>query len=559
MKIKTDPKGIWNEYQDAASYNERISLYDTVKQNENFFVGRQWEGVDAPDLDKPVFNILKRVCNMFISQLVSDDITASVEPFSSANINFDTDRAMRIIGKEISRAIEYSGAKSKNRDMLRNACVDGDGCFYMYFDNNAETGQTAKGLINIEVVDNTNILFGNPYSCEVQRQPYILILQRRTVDSVREEAKANGIPEDDVSSIVADSDQNLANEDMDSKLVSVIIKLWKENGTINCVKTTQNVLVKKPWDTGLKLYPVSYMSWEKVKNSYHGQAAVTGLIPNQIFINKCYAMGMDYVKKLAFPKLIYDKNRLPNGWDNRIGRAIQVEGNVNEAVASAFKMPDMSAQVMDLVEKTMTYTKEYMGASDATLGNIRPDNAAAIVAVQKSTNAPLELQRMAFYQFVEDYIRIFLDIMRVNYGLRDVGVVESDTSPVDMLTGLPPAAPQPEMFDFGMLEDFTLNLKVDVGASAYWSEIMQVQTADNLFEKGIITDPVVYLDSIPDAYIKNKQKIIDDIKAKMQPAAPQSMPPQTPMPADVSLTDPMALAGAPQLPTEQLITGTPTV
>ena len=39
---------------------------------------------------------------------------------------------------------------------------------------------------------------------------------------------------------------------------------------------------------------------------------------------------------------------------------------------------------------------------------------------------------------------------------------------------------------------------------------------DNLFEKGIITDPVTYLEAIPDKYIPNKQKIIDDIKAQQE-------------------------------------------
>lgn len=504
MKIKTEPKQVWEEYQKAVNYNNSIRLYETVKQNENFFVGKQWEGVDAPDLDKPVFNILKRVCNMFISQVVSDDITASVEPFID---NGSSEKEMRILAKEIDRVMEYSKAKSKNRDMLRNACIDGDGCFYMYFDTEAKTGQTAQGLIDIEVIDNTNILFGNPYQREVQGQPYLLLIQRRTVDSVRQEAKTNGVSESELSQIVADHGPG-TEEDYDSELVSVVIKLWKEKGSVHCIKTTQNMVVKREWDTRYTLYPVAYMSWEKVKNSYHGQGAVTGLIPNQIFINKCYAMGMDYVKKLAFPKIIYDKNRLPKGYDNRIGRAIEVEGNVNEAVATSFKMPDMSAQVMELVEKTMTYTKEYMGASDASLGNIKPDNAAAIVAVQKSTNAPLELQKMAFYQFVEDYIRIFLDMMRADYGLREVDGAENGDNLYE-----------PTLFDFGELQNYTLNLNVNVGASAYWSEIMQVQTADNLFSKGIITDPVLYLECIPDSYVKNKQKIIDSLKAQIQTQA----------------------------------------
>ena len=31
------------------------------------------------------------------------------------------------------------------------------------------------------------------------------------------------------------------------------------------------------------------MSWESVKNSYHGVSPITGKIENQIFINKIYA------------------------------------------------------------------------------------------------------------------------------------------------------------------------------------------------------------------------------------------------------------------------------
>ena len=73
------PSGIWQEYQKALQFNESIDLVEKVKNNENFFLGRQWEGVNAPDLDKPVFNILKRVVNYFIAMLVSDDIGCLTE------------------------------------------------------------------------------------------------------------------------------------------------------------------------------------------------------------------------------------------------------------------------------------------------------------------------------------------------------------------------------------------------------------------------------------------------------------------------------------------------
>ena len=497
MMMTQSPEAIFSQYKKGVAYKQSIDLYDTVKKNQNFYVGNQWEGVNAPELDKPVFNILKRVCNMFIASIVSDDIGASVRPFRT---DAQSQLAAKLLEKEIARAMEHAKVKTKNRDAMKNACVDGDCCFYVYFDEQAKTGQLAQGRLAVDLIDNTNVLFSNTATTEVQKQDYILIVQRRHVDDVRREAAANGIAQAQIDAIVPDADENALTAHEEEQNVTVLVKLWRENGTIHCAKSTQTAFVKYPFDTKLTLYPVAYMSWEKVKNRCHGQAAVTELVPNQIFINKCYAMGMDYVKKMAFPKLIYDGNKFPNGFSNRIGEAIKVSGNVNDAITNAFKMPEMSYQVMELVEKTMAYTKEYMGASDASLGTMRPDNATAIIALQKATTAPLELNKLAFYQFVEDYIRIFIDIITTCYGLREVSYTAPDGAQVQT------------SFDFALLKDLMFDLEVNIGASAYWSEITQVQTADNLFNKGVIADPEVYLESIPETYVKNKQSILNAIR-----------------------------------------------
>lgn len=78
---KYSPERIWQEYERGVNYNTELGLYDTVRQNENFFIGKQWEGVLAPDLDKPTFNILKRVVSYFISTIASDDVSAQVSAF----------------------------------------------------------------------------------------------------------------------------------------------------------------------------------------------------------------------------------------------------------------------------------------------------------------------------------------------------------------------------------------------------------------------------------------------------------------------------------------------
>ncbi len=495
-------KQIYEQYKKGVSYNEGIDLYETVNKNENFFIGRQWEGVTAPDLDKPVFNILKRVTNLFISMIVSDDITASLKPYGE---NEESEKICRIAEKEVQRSFEYANLKQKNREVLKNACIDGDGCLYFYFDEAAKTGQVSEGFINANVVDNTNIIFANTASADVQKQPYVIIIARKPLSEVKRLAGRYGMTEAEIENIKCESaEENFFGSDTADEAVSVFYRFHKENGRVFASVSTKEQFLKEPFDTGLTLYPVAYFNWERVKNSYHGQAPVTELIPNQIFINKCYAMGMDYVKKLAFPKLIYDINRLPNGFSNKIGEAICVEGGINDAVASAFKMPEMSNQIMELVEKTMQYTKEYMGASDATLGNLRPDNASAIISVQKATNAPLELVKLSFYKAVEDCVRIILDMAAAYYGVRYVDYAK------DGAGGLK------EAFDFEKIREIEYNLEVNIGASTYWSEIMQVQTADNLFTKGIITDPLVYLNSIPDGYIRNKQKIIRSIEERRE-------------------------------------------
>ena len=56
--IATEPAELFREYRKGIEHKERIGLYETVRQNENFYLGKQWEGVNAPDLDKPVFNVL---------------------------------------------------------------------------------------------------------------------------------------------------------------------------------------------------------------------------------------------------------------------------------------------------------------------------------------------------------------------------------------------------------------------------------------------------------------------------------------------------------------------
>lgn len=499
MKIETRPADIYAQYRAGVGYNNSIGLYDTVRQNERFYVGRQWEGLNAPDLDKPVLNFLKRVCSHIVAMLVSDDIAVRLSPFRRTA---ETERQAAVFAREIERVIERTKAKSLTRDMLRNCVVDGDGCFYWYFDHAAKGPQSVKGELALELIDNTDVLFGNPHEREAQKQPYIILVKREPLAAVRERAKAFG---QNAAAIRPDDDSAHAARQSAGGLVTVLIKMFRQGGKVLFTETTKDAVVRPVTGTRYTLYPISYMNWERVKGSYHGQAAVTGLIPNQIAVNKLWAMAIHHQHTMAFPKIFYDRLKIRK-WSNRVGEAIGVAGNPGDAVATSFRAGDMSAQLVDIVGRTIDYTKEFMGASDAALGNVRPDNASAIIALQKATAAPLELQRLALYQFVEDYVRVIADLIAAHYGTREVIGTDGEGRYVD------------EVFDFSSVDFEAMTLGVDVGASAYWSELTQLGTLDNLFARGVIDDALLYLEGVPDSYIKNKTRIMRKLRERRERA-----------------------------------------
>lgn len=497
MKIKKDAPDIWKEFTAGQQYKDAIGLYDTYAQNEDFYVGNQWRGVDADDMDKPVVNFLRRVVSMHIAKVGSQDWGVRFKAFVDDERN---DAISRMLSDQVDQVIERLNLKSVARTAQRNECVDGDTAVYFDFDADAESGMNVPGAVTCELLENINVYFGNRYSRDVQSQPYIILHKRMFMDDVKDEARENGVSDTDVESITPDSDEHQMEQDSPSDLVSVLIKLWKENGTVHAVKCVKDLIIRKEWDTGYKLYPIAWSSWETLKSSYHGQAMLTGLIPNQISMNKAWAGVIWQILKTGFSQPVIDKTRIPD-WDGTPGQVIEARGpvnNVRDAVMYLEAAP-VPVSVITAMDNLMSTTRDCMGASDATMGDVNPDNASAIIALQQADEQPLELRKQAFHDFVEDMCRIIADIIRARYGKRQVMMTVPDGQ--EQKTQL-------QEFDFSTLDELQMTMRVDVGASSLYSEQLQVQTASNLFTTGIIDDPAklaIYLRIMPEKYIPSRQ------------------------------------------------------
>ena len=300
--------------------------------------------------------------------------------------------------------------------------------------------------------------------------------------------------------------------------------------SVHVTKATQTAVIFEDVDTGLSLYPIAWANWEKQKNQYHGRALVTGLVPNQIFINSMFATAMRHMQLVAFQKTIFNADLIDN-WTNEVGQAIAVHGlqpgqSITQ-VAQNLPVAEMSSQIFTLIDKAMAYTKECLGATDAQMGNVKPDNTSALMVLQTNAEVPLENIRAGLYEWVEDISSILLDMMGTYYGKRPVVVDKTFNELITGPGGTPVIDPTTgtmktqsmvrkvvQEFDFSVLKHLFLNLRIDVGATTYFSEIAMTQTLDNLRRDGTL-DVIQYLERIPDKLIPKKQELLDELRGRI--------------------------------------------
>lgn len=517
MRSELSPQKVAKEYEAGLSFNQGIDLYDCVQTNENFFIGKQWEGVKSNGLPTPVFNFLKRVVLFSVANVSTDNLKLHAKrmPSSGQMPAYMAELLADILNDQFASIFEFNKMGSCIREFCRNAAVDADGCAYTYWDPDVDTGQPSKGAIRTEVLLNTQVMFGNPNSRDVQSQPYILIERRMLVKDARKRAKTNG---KDTELITADDkeggDPHL--DQLGGDKVTVLLRLWRDDksGTIHGYECTKNAEIRKEWDLGIKQYPITWMNWDYVQDCYHGQAMITGLIPNQIFVNKLFAMSMISLMTLAYPKVVFDKTKVSK-WSNRVGAAIAVNGNV-DSVAKIMDPASISPQISQFIDIAISYTQKFLGASDVALGDTRPDNTSAIIALQRAAATPMELTKQNLLQSIEDLGRIYMEFMAEYYGTRYVEV----TGPNGQGKVIVP-------FDFSVLKEIPFTVELDVGASSYWSEIASMQTLDNLLMQGKIST-VEYLKRIPAGQITDRETLIAVLEEqeRMQMAAAGIVPPQ---------------------------------
>ena len=506
---------IWTLFEKGRNYHRQTGIYTDTDRNYRFYNGNQWEGAKLGDVEPVQKNFIKPIVKYKVS-VIHDNLYAIVyssQNYENQEFQKQSGRYCDMLNRYASRVWEKDKMDFKGRRVTKDAAINDEGIMYVNFD-------PEKMYPINEIIKKNDVYWGNENDDEVQTQPYFLIRKRMPVVNAVELAESLGM-KSGFEFIIGDNDTfeesgEAAKLELDD-MVTVVYKMYKQNGTVHYSVATRWVTIVEDQDTGLSLYPIAHFNWEEKEGSARGEGEVRYLIPNQIEVNRTEVRRVLTVKYQAYPQKVADKSKIANPQAlNTVGGVIWTNGAPVEDVhriVGTIPPAQMSPDVKQLQEDLIQVTRDLAGAGDTATGQVNPESASgrAILAVQQASQAPMTEQKETYKNFLEDLARIWLEYLIV-YSENGVNMEEVETDPatgeeVVQVVNVPQS----------VLEQLQATVKIDVTPKGVYDKFAQEQTIENLLLNGLfnaerVSELSAYAEVLDDDSVAPKAKIKEAIE-----------------------------------------------
>lgn len=513
-KEKIDVTTVWEEYERGKNYNYQQQLYEKSKRNYNFYHGKQWEGANLNGIQPITLNIIKAIVKYKVGVVKTNtyQIFFNSDTYENQEQREKLQDICNMLNRYANRMWEKNNVNKIIRNCVDDACIDNEGIIYFYADPDED-----NNTIYAEQVNRTNIYYGNENEDDIQKQPYIIISFRKTVEEVREEAKKNGLAKEKIELITEDQDiqEQAGSELRTTEIVPmclVLLKLYRgKDGKIYATKCTKLTKIMEDSCLEIDRYPIAHILWERIKGSARGQGEVEYLIPNQIEINKTATRRALAVKLLAFPKLVANTKYISNTKAlSKIGTTIEVnELNADDVnkVVNYLKPAQISSDAYELQKELQEETRNLSGASDTVTGQVDPTQASgkSILAVQQASQQPINAQVEAYKDFVEDIARIWYAMLKAN-SVKGITLTREKKDYRSNST-----IEESYKMSYSELNKYELDIKIDVTPKSAFDKYAMEISLENLLGGQYITFEE-YVNSLPDDSSMPKAKLKEILK-----------------------------------------------
>ena len=526
-KIGSTCEEIVKWYEDGKAYQNSIGITKSMPECVRFFEGDQWAPVtkDTKHFPRPVVNIIEMNINNKKSQVLSSPIKIV---YKSENKNADVDRFNRFAAYELARLKQ----EEMNNQAVLDAEIKGSFCLYYYWDKDVVgLDGLIEGDIAVQLIDPSNVIFANPNEKDEQKQDWIILVSRETIDYVKKIADA-GV---DKKKIEDDDSESIYNEieSETSKFVTVFTRFFRHNGEVYFERATKQVMFNeaRPFTPNIEhykssidgteeketeeshneymriekatLYPIVFSQWKQRDKSIYGRGEVETIIPNQKAINWTLGLQLLVAQNEGMSPVVVAPDALRGQKiTNAPGQVIVNYSKSGKGIEFPNR-PGMSQAGVNLVEKIADLTRVAVGSSEVMNGEIISSgmSGAAIAQLQSQALKPIEDLQKNYWRAMKRVGEILEQFMRFFYNNKKFTYTdekdEKHESKVDE-------------FSSSAFKDIHFDVVAEAIAGTVMSDVANINMLDNLYTKGAI-NLKTYLTCYPDNSIANRQKLLDCI------------------------------------------------
>lgn len=561
-KQDTEVSSLWKLYENGRGYLSSMGLSTKLPLYTRFYEGDQWPAPTRAtrSLPRPVVNFIKMIVRSKKSFILA----------SKARIHYEAELSevdLTALNDFADYMVKEIGQEELDREAVKEACVEGTYIYHYYWDSEAvgRDGRVAGGM-RAELLDPLAVVFENPTQRDEQKQKWIILVTRETVDSVK--AKADkGV---DLTAIVpdeAEADDYGTVEQDGSKLCTVLTRYFRRRGEVYVEQATKGVCFKAPApiapdveaaraelfadmpaaedadedgdvdppnndlpDSAGKaaeksrekkplkgersrayLYPIVVGQYEPRKKSIYGIGEVEGLIPNQKYVNTLLGMALLNVMAVAWDKYIAHPNALRHQViNNEPGQVLIDYSNTNGQGIKRMGGAALSSLPVSLVEAIMTMTRTVTGSSEVMNGETIGTgfSGAAIALLQEAAKHPINDLREAFWNVKKKQGLVMAQFFRLFYQGADY-VREEEQKQED---GSVAKVKVRATFDAAALENVRYDVVCEATIGTNSSSAGTIALLDQLFTGGHIS-LTTYIKLYPADALTNKSELLEAVQA----------------------------------------------